>query len=121
MLSLSLKLCRSHRSHTRRRLLVSYLLFVELIASDLQTGLGGSKLYLVHTIIHFALNCITSERERMKSHGSHMTIVETTETGKHSLMLCFDILKVIFDAAVSVAPQVSSDITLSHRRDATIN
>ena len=50
-----------------------------------------------------------------------MTIVETTETGKHSLMLCFDILKVIFDAAVSVAPQVSSDITLSHRRDATIN
>ena len=63
--------------------------------------------YLVHTIIHFTLNFIASERERMKSHDSHMTIVETMETGDHCLMLCFDILKVIYDSAVSVAPEVS--------------
>ena len=115
LLSLSLKLCLSHRPHTRRRLLVSYLLFVELIAADLHTELGGSMLYLVHTIIHFTLNFITSERERMKSHDSHMTIVETMETGNHCLMLCFDILKVICEAAASVAPEVSCDVTIVKR------
>ena len=68
--------------------------------------------YLVHTIIHFTLNCIASERKRMKPHDSHMTGSKTMETGKHCFMLCFDILKVIYDAAVSVAPEVNSNITL---------
>lgn len=113
LLSLSVKLCLSHRSHTRRRLLVSYLFFVELIAVDLHRELGGSMLYLVHTIIHFTLNFITSEQERMKSCDGHMTVVETMETGNHCLMLCFDILEVICKAAVNVAPEVSCDITVS--------
>jgi ataxia telangiectasia mutated family protein len=56
LLSLSLLLSAAHHCYAKQRILVGYFIFVRLILDDLTTGLNGTSLYIIHSVVHTVLH-----------------------------------------------------------------
>jgi ataxia telangiectasia mutated family protein len=84
-------------AHEKKRRLMGYGLFVELMAEEIKSGLGGSQAYLVRDVIVTIVDCLKCASKGYTFGG--LVAWETTS-------LCCGILLTVCRAAIQTCPQV---------------
>lgn len=93
LLALAVKIDSTHRCFVKRRLLLSYNLFVKLVCRELRDGLDETQPFVVMDIVHTLSRVI-----------SGIAVTTPTSGMGQLLSLCLDTLETLSKAVISACP-----------------
>lgn len=93
LLALAVKIDSTHRCFVKRRLLLSYNLFVKLVCRELRDGLDETQPFVVMDIVHTLSRVI-----------SGIAVATPTSGMGQLLSLCLDTLETLSKAVISACP-----------------
>ena len=91
-----MKIDSTHRCFVKRRLLLSYNLFVKLVCRELQDGLDKTQPYVIMDVVHTLSRVISGLGPAQATPTSGM---------RQLLPLCLDTLETLCKAVVSSSPR----------------
>lgn len=101
LLALKSRMVKTRDAYERKRVLMAYGLFVELMARQMESGLGGSRPYLVRNAVVTLVNILKYSYD-----GDNK--MDASVVGESFMSLCCGILFTVCTAAIETCSQVCS-------------